>query len=271
MFDTIDLFSLLAQVAAYDRCWVFGADFASHSFEQHFKFRASTDFNSYTKAHFDVMGYCNNFVICDNPSLISRLGNLLIQAACPSNSNNTKILPLPKIIVVVPDDDIIKTLQDCMKKVSNALSRLVNFVMMEHSRAIASFKEFLPVKSLRNGYPNILWIQAPLHDNFNNNNMRFKFNKCLEDTAKLHANVTTLKLKKSWDEHDNELYLMDSRHFTTRGLISYWESVDHTIRYFDSILLKKQNKERGKTLKTNISSTSRVNTDHDRFAGRTHC
>ena len=231
----------------------------------------STEFNAYTKAHFDVKGVFNNFVNCDNPSVLSRFGNLLFQgihganstrvlksAAAPVTGQQT-LLPLPKIIVVIPDMDIVKCFKhdhDCTTK---TIGRVLNFIMTEHEWAIASFKEFLPAKSVTNDYPQILWIQAPEHINFPDNSQRFKFNRSLSDAAKLHSNVTTLVLKKAWDPKDQDLFLSDSSRFTIRGYNTYWEAVDCTIRYFDSIMLKKQFK--GKTQK----SSSAKSDQKDRF------
>ena len=75
---------------------------------------------------------------------------------------NGKLLPLPKIIVVVPDDDIIKLFCDkeYASGITKPLSRVLNYIMTEHERAISAYKEFLPAKSLRVEYPHILWIQV---------------------------------------------------------------------------------------------------------------
>ena len=75
----IDFCLFSAAVSGYDHCWIFGDDFAYRSFERFFKSR--TDLNSYTLAHFDTSGYFNNAFSMDNPSIISRVVNLLMQAA----------------------------------------------------------------------------------------------------------------------------------------------------------------------------------------------
>ena len=107
-------------------------------------------------------------------------------------------------------------------------------------RAVATFKETLAVKSLKSAYPSILWIQPPSHDGFVNNSERYKFNKCLQEAVKFHEDVYTLELKKSWEPNNGNLYLAVCQHFTCDGYCTYWEAVDKTIRYFDSIMLKKE-------------------------------
>ena len=232
-----------ALVWAYERCWIFGDYFGSRSFEQYFQARKSVEYNGYVKAHYDTTGFFGNDFMCDNPSMLARMSNLLINAMeCKFNG---KLLPLPKIITVVPDDDFIKILnlpdgEDSDIGVTKPINRLLNFVMTEFERNVASFKEFLPAKCVHHNFPQFLWIQAPLHQNFRNNNLRHKFNKSLEEVCKLYANTISLMLKKVWDPQNLNLYNGDTQCFSVQGYTDYWEAVDRTIRYFDLVVLKKQ-------------------------------
>ena len=117
--------------------------------------------------------------------------------------------------------------------------------MTEHERGIATYKENLSAKSTHPDYPHILWIQSPYHDNFSTNQERFKFNRCLEEAVKFHSHVSTLPLKKVWDAKNGNLYIKDCQRFATDGYLDYWEAVDRTVHYCDSIMLKKQH-DRGK-------------------------
>ena len=93
-------------MAAYNRCWYFGDEFGRRSFEQYFQMRESAEYNSYVKANFDTIGFFGSFVN-DNPSLIGRLGNLMC-TVINNKTDSRRFLPLPKLIIVVPDEDIIK-------------------------------------------------------------------------------------------------------------------------------------------------------------------
>ena len=122
---------------------------------------------------------------------------------------------------------------------------MLNYIMTEFDKSIAAYQECLPAKCLKHGYPNGLWIQAPLHKGFKNNNERQKFNRSLEDVSKFHVNSSTLQLKKVWDSDDDSLFISENQCFTSIGYIGYrryWEAVDKTIRYFDSTMLKKHEK-----------------------------
>ena len=226
-------------VSAYERCWFMGGDFGSQSFEQQFQSRLSSDYNSYCKAHFDTRGYFTNF-LNDNPSIIGRYSNLLIQAVTARSDN--KLLPFPRLVVFVPDDDIIKCFKgNCpTANLTKEFSQILNYIMTEHERAIAAFKDYLPAKCLKSDYPQILWIQPPSHDCFSNNADRFKFNQALDEVARIHNNVSTLPLKKVWDPKDTDLFISSTDRFTSTGLRTYWESVDCTVGYFHSIVLKKR-------------------------------
>ena len=235
-------------VRAYDNCWFFGDEFGSHSFEVHFKGRKAEDYNSYTRAHFDVKGFFNN-KFCDNPSVISRFSNLIVYAIQTIVSFNTQ-MPLPKLIVVVPDSDLLRTLPYDLDDLTKGYSRIINYIMTEHERNIASFKDYLPARCLKMDYPHILWVQPPIHDNFPDNQERFKFDRALEEVAKLHSHVSTLMLKKVWNPKISTLFLSNSSRFTAEGFKNYWEAVDRTVHYCDSIVLKKMDKKKTSSAKT---------------------
>ena len=55
----------------------------------------------------NVSGYFHNF-FSENTSVLSRMGNLIVKAL--DTKLERKQLPLPKLIVVVPDDDLIRQL-----------------------------------------------------------------------------------------------------------------------------------------------------------------
>ena len=99
--------------------------------------------------------------------------------------------------MIVPEGDIINCFKDSAQSgFQKAITRVINHIMTEHDGVISAFKEYIPAKCVHSGFPQILWIELPMHDNFIDNAMRYKFNKCLQETGKLHPNVTTLALKK---------------------------------------------------------------------------
>ena len=149
----------------YDRCVFFGDMFGSQSFDQYFQARRSTEYNGYMKAHFDTVGYFNNNYTSENPSTIGRYSNLLAQSV--QYKFDKRLLPFPKIYVVVPDNDIINLCGENFSTTS--ASCLLNHIMTEYERGVAVYREYLLAKCLKMNYPQFLWIEAPLHDNFKDN------------------------------------------------------------------------------------------------------
>ena len=143
-------FEFPVPVCSYNCCWFFGQDFCMSSFEQYFQARAHSKYNGYIKHHFDTRGFFSNS-FNENPSPVGHLSNLMAQAI--ECIIDRKLLPLPKIIVVVPDGDLIKCFEECSEGLAKPLSRVVNHVMTEHSRCISSFKDYLPAKCIRPDHP----------------------------------------------------------------------------------------------------------------------
>ena len=85
----------------------------------------------------------------------------------------------------------------------------------------------------------MVWIEAPTHCNFPDNNVREMFNRALGNSALYSENTWALRLKKIWDASDTSLFLQQQQRFTNEGYKTYWEAVDKTVRYADTILFKK--------------------------------
>ena len=174
--------------------------------------------------------------------MLGRLAHLLVTAL--EVRINNKLLPPLKLVVIVPDDNMINLIckeadPDSFHGISKAFTRLSNYVMTEYECTISAFKEYLDFKSKKPFTPQFIWIQPPIHDNFQNNTLCKLFSKALEDTAKLHANTMALMLKKIWDQHNLTLFTYETQHFTSDGYAAYGEAIDRMVRFFDSIMLKK--------------------------------
>ena len=186
----------------------------------------------YVRENYDVTAKLTNTFISNDRNLINRLRNLLISAIKEETL-------LAKLIVVVPDDDLLKLFDEDWDDVEKAMKRVINEIMSSQTKLIQIQKDYLPKKSKRLDFPQIVWIEAPLHDHFSNNYMRQKFNKCLNTTALMHEGITVLQLKKIWDPTNTNLFIAESNRYTSEGLNTYWAAVDATVRFMDTILLNK--------------------------------
>ena len=146
---------------------------------------------------------------------------------------------LPKFVIVVIDDDLIRYINYPQYGISEALGKLVNWVMSEFNRIVAAQKDFLPKKARKPDQPHFMWIEAPYHISFQNNSLRAKFNRALQNMAKFNESHMVMQLKKGWIENDGNLFNGENRRYTVDGLKAYWLAVDKTVRYVDTIYLRK--------------------------------
>ena len=142
--------------------------------------------------------------------------------------------------MIVPDDDILKFSGISGFGITRSLGKILDWIQTEFDRMVEIHKDRLPNKAKKAAYPHFIWIEPPLNDNFNNNESRRKFNRALNTVTALHQNTSVLQLKKVWSEHDLQLYLQKEDRYTSSGLHSYWEAVDKAIKYADTLLMKKK-------------------------------
>ena len=209
-----------------------GDEFMYRNFQDHFQQRSYEDYQGYAKEHFETRGFANSKYISTDQNMLSRLRNLMVKAI------SDQIL-FPKYIVIVLDDDLIKFLNHEGYGITKSLGWLINNLMIEYDRLIETQKEYLSYKSKKSSHPILIWIEAPLHNEFDNNSEHLKFNKCLQEKSLFRRNMVSLHLKKVWDPSNKNYYLGHSQRFTTAGMDAYWTAIDRTIKYSDTILYKK--------------------------------
>ena len=162
---------ITGHVEGINKIWFFGDEFVFNSFEKYYKQRLGDDDTTargYVKNNFEILPFHNNRRDSINQNLVSRLLNLM-----PRSIREQKVFP--KIIVVVPDDDIITYFGKFKNGASEAYGKLINHTMIKWDRLILTQKEYLPAKAKKPDWPKLVCIIPPLHDNFKNNNLRIKF------------------------------------------------------------------------------------------------
>ena len=221
-----------------EHIWFLGDSFAFKSYAEHYFHHE--DYVGYVRDTYETNGFItdhraslhlNNVVAC--------VRNLLIKATREKNPR------LSKLIVIVLDDDLIRFTSAKHTANSFTFGWIIHWLMTEFDRMMKSFKEKLPNKAKKAGFPHWLWIEPPLHKSFQDNDLRRKFGQCLQNMGKLHTDTLVLVLKKIWDPGDSSLFLCSEQRFAAQGYQRYWEAVDHTIRYLDTTsIVKILNKQR---------------------------
>ena len=81
-----------------------------------------------------------------------------------------------------------------------------------------------PAKPKKESAPIIYWVALPKHRNFMNNDIRVRFNLCLESIVKQKRNMHMMKLKEVWDEEEDLLVHANSGQITSYGVKKYWRA-----------------------------------------------
>ena len=150
---------------------------------------------------------------------------------------------LPKLVVIVVEDDIINEYYDAKADFKAIYNCALSWIMREMDRTADSARDIMPNKAKNDKYPRFLWIVPTLHKNYRNNHLRKIFNECLTTRAKLFKNVSACKLKQLWNYDDGSLYYYDEGRFTAQGFATYWSAVDRTIRFCDFTMNASQNRK----------------------------
>ena len=220
-----------------------GDNFGFNSFQKYYHEQEKME--RFMIKEFEVSGFNNDSKASYDINMISRFRNCFMGAI-------TDQAILPKYVVIVPDNDIIKFFKWKMEtrkrrddnELVGAYECMLTWLMNQYSRLIMSQKDYLPKKAKKGDDPKFLWIEAPLNKNFKDNDYRMKFNTGLRKSAEYHTNNYTLALKKLWDEEDSSLYCRDDKKYMAKGYETYWESVDKAVKYADTLMLKKEERKK---------------------------
>ena len=126
------------------------------SFEQHFMNAMHNGRLDYIKAHYDVKELSEDDGNAAG-NILSSLWNALVWGI-----NQEQLLP--KVIVIVLDDDLLDSIDHFNVGISLALGRHMEWLVNELHSLITDYKKFLPSRSRKFKYPTIIWTLIQLHD-----------------------------------------------------------------------------------------------------------
>ena len=158
------LFSfVLGNPHGYKKIWFIGDDFGHKTFSEFFFEREPSDYCGYARENFEVSGFMGDSFKSLDTNLISRMRGTFLKAI------KDKVL-LPKMVVLVPDDDIINYLKGRGSATSYSMGKVLHWIMSEFARLVAGHKDQLQKRARKTNYPHFIWIQAPLHKYFSKEN-----------------------------------------------------------------------------------------------------
>ena len=215
--------------------WLIGDDFVTNSVRQYFQ-SDDSPIQLYMCDNYDVKVFQDNSLAVVD-SAAARIYNQVVEAIQKNGL-------LPKAIVIVLDEAIIKMVNHKDYGISEIYGAIIKNMMVGIHHLVLSHKEALPAKSNKFNYPTILWSLTPLNRNFpeNWNTYRRKFNNCLEACSVLYGEMQILRLKKFWDYNDETL--IRDRKFTANGYQMLWNSIYSAFQHWDTFMFSKSLKQK---------------------------
>ena len=146
---------------------------------------------------------------------------------------------VPKILVVVLEDDIIRYVNFNDYRVTTLFGRVIEFLSTTVRQVIDQFKEqYLPTRAKKEQYPMIIWITPTIHMHYRNNNLCRKFANEME--SQVPTNHHAFCSDVLWNSQSPAVVNDMTGKMIPAGIRRYWHAVDRLIRYantyfFDSV------------------------------------
>ena len=183
------IYLILEPVRGLEKIWLIGDVFGEKTYQDYYKQSGlSAENKMYGFTNFEIRDFFSSKNTSLNRIVAGRIINNLINAL---NEHNT----LPKLIVVIQDDDIIYDMQD-KPSLFFIVKGLITWMMRETTKAIEIYKDYLPAKAKKVGWPHILWIAPPQLKFFHNNKDHKMLADCLHKEVCFHQNMTVLNMLK---------------------------------------------------------------------------
>ena len=177
------------------------------------------------KENFDVKVFATDKYSSNNPSLICRIRNQLVEAI-----DDNKLMP--RAIVVILDRDIIGGMNMPELGLSLICGTQLNWIAREFNRIVQAHKDRLQKKSVRTDSPKFIWMAAPFNINFRDNKSREKFNKVLQKAINVVPGMSIMRMVIEFNYGDSSSFIKEANRFSSDGLLRYWTSVDSAIEHW---------------------------------------
>ena len=163
-------------------------------------------------------------------NVMARIVNSFISAL----NENTK---LPKFLVVIPDDEVIRMLNYTGYGVKVMLGKCIHWMMGQIDKEIDDRKEALALHrpgALTPGEPKVLWVKAlerPRRDRFEL--VRDKWNATLEQTIEQAGGDVHHVISPTPYEGSQRNLFDINNNISHEGRVSFWRCFSENIRKFD--------------------------------------
>ena len=152
----------------------------------------------FTKENFDIQPFCSSKHNDANTNMLSRLISSLAHGL-------NERFKLPKFIVIVMDDDLLRYLQYAAVGATGMLGEWIEWLTSQTVELCRLRTVSLPRKAVKIGYPQIYWATPPHHKNFLDNFGRTKITNAIESVCRTFDNVRMIRMKEIWSYDDVDL------------------------------------------------------------------
>ena len=146
-------------------------------------------------------------------------------------------ISLPKMIILVLEDDVIKHLNHNDYGATELFGKIIDHMHNEITRTITTFKKFLPARAKKLAWPQIIWMAPTTHHNYLNNTLRKKFSSEMSVQLRGRQGTMILQPKQVWDSDDNRL-VEDNHCLSKLGRNYIWQAIDKSIAFADRTLFQ---------------------------------
>ena len=240
-------FAIAGKITAVETIWIIGEDFVEGSARRCFTQKNDEEFFTHTK--FDIKVFASKSFNSHFLTTVARIRNNLAMALL------NVVTPMPKIIFIMPEDDIIKEIRTSKDEtlqylvhtqdvtgLTHVLGRNIEWLLHEVRKLLAAHNDALPKKAQKNC--NVVWVLPSRHMNYANDLMREILGNCIESIVEIHNERNfALSLKQNWDQYDPSIYFSDSQRYSNEGLNRLWRAFDRTVWYANVLITKNENRK----------------------------
>ena len=223
-----------------EHLWLIGDEMVCRTERENYTKRRE---NLYSLTHYENTVIAGNFT-SSTKSILQRLRN------CMVNTYNNNQLLLPKWIVIVVENDIIRHFKHdgCDAPFYDSV---LKWLFSEFTTIREKIRANFPFKAKKYGWPYYLWVIPTLHKSYGDYDQRKTFIDSLQKINAQHDDAIAISLQ-NWDENDSTLFLERERRYSNTGLKTLWNSIDQTIMYADGKVLRNHGKTLIEIFKQNI-------------------
>ena len=226
-----------------EHVWVVGDKFVADTSQRYFLNIPEND--SFSKQNFEVSSFFtmrpedeeDSEGMDDTPkNMLTRVYNCLISAMRREST-------VPKMVLVVLEDDLINYVAYDDFGVSALYGKLINSLAGDMRAAAAEFKKkYLPAKATKQNWPQFIWVTPSMHVNYANNTLRKKFGTEIEKMLDFFNDTHAFRYgRNDWDCDRQHLVSAETKLITNNGARRLWRAIDKIVCNANEILFSSKN------------------------------